>query len=65
MTTPYPRCPHDSLACDLGRTCDQCVDDQETELARLAVHLWTCTDNCWLCHYARTMGADLPKPADL
>lgn len=62
---PKPRCPHGSLACDLGDTCPACTEDAETALARLTVHLWTCTRDCWQCEYARSRGADMPKPADL
>lgn len=43
-------CPHDSFRCDLGTTCPACVEDRETNAARMTAHRRICTKpDCWWC----------------
>lgn len=66
MIPPQSPCRHDHILCTRDTPCRDCIEDAEIATARLNAHLWTCTrHDCWQCQYARTVGADLPKPADL
>lgn len=66
MLRPTTPCRHDRILCTRDAPCADCTEDVEVELARINAHLWDCTViDCWRCQYARTVGATIPKPANL